>query len=41
MNTPRLYFVALRNIAPGEELSYDYGDRRKDVIKDNPWLLEK
>ena len=38
---PHLYFVAIRNISPGEELCYDYGDRRKDVIKEHPWLLSK
>ena len=24
---PRLYIVAIRDIEPGEEITYDYGDR--------------
>ncbi|KAH0481594.1 MAG: hypothetical protein KVP17_001651 [Porospora cf. gigantea B] len=36
--TPVLYFVANRNIYPGEELLIDYGDRDPLVIRANPWL---
>ena len=35
---PRLYFVADRKILPGEQLLYDYGERRTYVLKENPWL---
>uniref|UniRef100_A0A8C9H4X6 SET domain-containing protein n=1 Tax=Piliocolobus tephrosceles TaxID=591936 RepID=A0A8C9H4X6_9PRIM len=35
---PRLFFVASRNIEAGEELLIDYGERDKDIIKDNQWL---
>ncbi len=35
---PRLFLRASRDIVQGEELAYDYADRRRDVIKDNPWL---
>lgn len=33
-----LYFVAARDLLPGEELFYCYGERRADRIKMNPWL---
>lgn len=36
---PRLCLMALRNIQIGEELLYDYGERRKEVIESNPWLM--
>ena len=36
--TPRIYFQATRDLTPGDELLYDYGERRKDIIKANPWL---
>ncbi len=35
---PRIYLKAARDISPGEELRWDYGDRRKDVLADNEWL---
>lgn len=35
---PRIVFIALRDIAIGEELAYDYGDRRAQSIKSFPWL---
>ena len=35
---PRVVFVALRHISVGEELLYNYGDRRTDVVEANPWL---
>ena len=30
--------VALRDIAAGEELLYDYKDTNKEAVKANPWL---
>ncbi|XP_064461175.1 N-lysine methyltransferase KMT5A-like isoform X1 [Ornithodoros turicata] len=36
--TPRLVLVAQRDITPGEELLYDYGDRSKASIQSYPWL---
>lgn len=35
---PHLVLLAGRDIEPGEELSYDYGDRRKDAVESHPWL---
>ena len=35
---PRLILVAKRNIAAGEELCYDYGDRSKEALEAHPWL---
>jgi len=35
---PRLYFVATRDIAKGEEILYDYMERRAEIIKQYPWL---
>jgi len=35
-----LILVAARDIAVGEELVYDYGDRSKEAIQNNPWLKE-
>jgi SET domain-containing protein len=32
--------VALRDIEMDEELFYDYGERRKDIIEAFPWLNE-
>lgn len=36
--SPAIVFVAMGDIESGIELRYDYGERRKHVIKDNPWL---
>jgi histone-lysine N-methyltransferase SETD8 len=36
--TPRLILVARRDIEPGEELLYDYGDRSKESLEAHPWL---
>ena len=36
---PHLCFIAKKNIDINEELLYAYGERRRNVIKDNPWLL--
>uniref|UniRef100_A0A915M461 [histone H4]-lysine(20) N-methyltransferase n=2 Tax=Meloidogyne incognita group TaxID=654580 RepID=A0A915M461_MELJA len=35
-----LILVAKRDINIGEELLYDYGERRTEVIAKNPWLLK-
>ncbi|GAW79218.1 SET domain protein [Plasmodium gonderi] len=35
---PRLFFVAARNIKEGEELLIDYGERNREIIKNNEWL---
>lgn len=35
---PKLILLALRDIRTNEELVYDYGERRADVIKAMPWL---
>ena len=37
-NHPYLCLVASRDIVPGEELQYDYGERNKDAIEAHPWL---
>ncbi|EUD64838.1 histone-lysine N-methyltransferase SETD8 [Plasmodium inui San Antonio 1] len=37
-NLPRLFFVASRNIKEGEELLIDYGERNREIIKNNEWL---
>lgn len=36
--SPHLVLFASRDIEPGEELSYDYGDRRKAALETHPWL---
>ena len=35
---PHLTIVARRDIQPGEELTYDYGDKEKQSLKAHPWL---
>jgi histone-lysine N-methyltransferase SETD8 len=35
---PRLVLFATRDVAKGEELLYDYGDRRKQSLAYHPWL---
>ena len=35
-----LILVAGRDIEVGEELVYDYGDRSKEAIENNPWLKD-
>ena len=37
---PQVVFVASKTIYPGNELLYDYGERRKTVLEENPWLKE-
>jgi hypothetical protein len=36
--SPRIFFKAVRNIEPNEELTYDYGERETKVIQNHPWL---
>lgn len=38
--TPRLFFIAKRDVAEGEELLYDYGDSSPSAVKAHPWLLD-
>lgn len=40
MGVPRLAMVALRDIAEGEELSYDYGETSPAVLAAFPWLRD-
>ena len=35
---PRVVFVACKEIEIGEEIMYDYGEKRKDFLDRNPWL---
>ena len=35
---PSVVFIALKSIEPGDEIQYDYGERRKAVVEANPWL---
>lgn len=35
---PRLVFLAKRDISVGEELVYDYGERKRSVVEANSWL---
>lgn len=37
---PRLIFLALRDIQPGEEILYDYGETDKHVLDSMPWLRD-
>ena len=32
-------FLRLQDIVAGEELVYDYGDRRRSTVAELPWLL--
>lgn len=36
---PRLILVAKKDIEPGTELLYDYGDRSKESLLCHPWLV--
>ena len=38
--SPQVVFVASKEIHSENELTYDYGERRKRVVDDNPWLKE-
>ena len=35
---PRLFLMAAKDIPAGTEVLFDYGDRARDTLKDNPWL---
>lgn len=37
-NKPHLVLLAKDDINEGEELTYDYGDRRKEALIHHPWL---
>ena len=37
---PHLILIAARDINPGEEMLYDYGDRNKNSIQSHPWLAK-
>ena len=37
-SSPRLFFVATRNIAAGEELLYDYNETDPAILNDLPFL---
>lgn len=37
-DTPRLVLIAKEDIQPGDEVTYDYGDRSKESLKYHPWL---
>lgn len=37
---PHLILIASRDIKPGEEMTYDYGDRNKASIEHYPWLAK-
>lgn len=36
---PRLVFFANRDISIGAEVTYDYGERRKDILEYHKWLI--
>jgi histone-lysine N-methyltransferase SETD8 len=36
--TPRLIFIAKRDVDEDEELTYDYGDRSRESLRHHPWL---
>jgi len=38
--SPRIVFIATCDINRGNELLFDYGERRKEVIERNPWLRQ-
>lgn len=35
---PHLVLIAKEDIQPGEEVTYDYGDRSKESLRHHPWL---
>ncbi|CAK8686150.1 unnamed protein product [Clavelina lepadiformis] len=37
---PHLAIIAKRDIKKEEEMLFDYGDRERDAIKENPWLKD-
>ena len=36
----RLCLFANQDISAGEEITYDYNDRRQEVVKSFPWLAK-
>lgn len=39
-NKPHLVLLAKDDIKEGNELTYDYGDRRKEALLHHPWLAD-
>ena len=37
-DAPRVVFLASKDISVGDEIQYDCGDKRKEVLRKNPWL---
>lgn len=37
---PVIAIFAIRDIVPGEEVLYDYGEKRKEKIEEQPWIIE-
>lgn len=35
---PKVCFVAVRDIEPGQELFYDYQENERETVRQNPWL---
>ena len=40
IHSPEIWFFALRDIAIGEEILYDYNDQNEASLEKFPWLLE-
>ena len=38
---PAIFLCAARKLCVGEELLYDYGERRRSIYKDHPWIMAK
>jgi SET domain-containing protein len=38
---PHIFLKTKRDILAGEELLYDYGERRRDILDAHPWLSQK
>ena len=36
-----IVITAILDIAEGEEITYDYGEHRRDVVRAFPWLAKK
>ena len=36
--SPVIVFIALKPIKVGQEIQYDYGEKRKAILEQNPWL---
>ena len=37
-SVPHLVLIAKEDILAGSEVSYDYGDRSRESIRNHPWL---